>query len=99
LAIVVKSKFRVEAVEKKGGCAGCFRRIEIRDYRRNTKAPPESARDKRSWTSARALSTRRREFAAKIYSRRRAAPRVAPINQPLVGARICDNIKLRRHAC
>jgi hypothetical protein len=96
---VVKSKLRIEAFEKKGECVGRFRRIEIRDYRNNTKAPRQNAEDKRSRTSKRAISTRQRKFKAEIYSRGRAATRVAPINQPLVGARICDNIELWRHAC
>jgi hypothetical protein len=98
LAVEGKSKFRVEAFEKKSECVGRFPWIEIRDYRHNTKAPPQNAEDKRSWTRARVISTRRRKFSAAIYSRRRATTRVAPTNQPLVGARICDNIKLRRHA-
>jgi hypothetical protein len=88
-----------QSLREKGECVGRFRRIEIRDYRHNTKVPPQNAEDKRSWTSARVISTRRRKFKAAIYSRRRAATRVAPINQPLVGARIWDNIELRRHAC
>jgi hypothetical protein len=99
LVIAVECKFSVEGFEKKGEPVGCILRTKMRGYRNNTMASPESAEDKRGWTTSRAISTRRRQFKAKITSRRRAATRVVPSNQPLVGARICDNIKLRRHAC
>jgi hypothetical protein len=92
-ATEAKRKFHSEAFEKNGERVERFRPIEILDHRNNTKASPESAEDKRDWTGAGAISTRRPKFKATLISRRRAAPRVVPFNQPLVGARICDNIQ------
>jgi hypothetical protein len=89
----------VQAIEKKIEGLRRSRRIKILDYRNNTKTSPENAEDTRGWTCARAIWTRQWKFKVNTSSRPRGATRATLISQPLVGARICDNIELRRHAC
>jgi len=90
---VRQSKFRVEAFEKKANVSTFP--VDRNPRYHIIRSAASKRGDKQSWTRARVIRRADEVQRRDIFTPPRHDAR-APTNQPLVGARICDNIKLRR---